>query len=64
VGAVAPDVYVATGWQGHGFMLAPAVAERLAAQVLGEEGIRGFEPSRFDGDETFEIVEGMALDDR
>lgn len=61
VGRVADGVFVATGWQGHGFMRAPAVAERLSAQVLGDEGIRGFEPDRFDGDESFEIVEGMAL---
>jgi len=62
-GSAAPDgVFVATGWQGHGFMRAPAVAERLAAQVLGGDGIAGFDPKRFDGDEEFEIVEGMALD--
>lgn len=61
VGALADGVYVATGWQGHGVMRAPGVAERLAAQVLGEDdGIRGFDPQRFDGDEAFEIVEGMA----
>ena len=62
VGELADDVYVATGWQGHGFMRAPAVAERLAAQVLGDDGIPGFEPRRFDGDETFEIVEVVAFD--
>jgi glycine/D-amino acid oxidase-like deaminating enzyme len=63
VGAVADGVYVATGFQGHGFMWAPAVAERLAAQVLGEKaGIEGFAPGRFDGDESFEIVEGMRLE--
>lgn len=61
--AARPDIYVATGWQGHGFMRAPAVAERLAKQILGEEsGIDGFAPSRFDGDESFEIVEGMTLE--
>ncbi|MFB6117955.1 NAD(P)/FAD-dependent oxidoreductase [Halosegnis sp.] len=65
VGELADGVYVATGWQGHGFMRAPAVAERLAAQVLGEDGpISGFEPSRFDGDEAFEIVEGMRVEGR
>jgi glycine/D-amino acid oxidase-like deaminating enzyme len=57
-------VYVATGWQGHGFMRAPAVGERLAAQVLGGEGIPAFDPGRFDGDESFEIVEGMAVEER
>ncbi len=63
VGELADDVYVATGFQGHGLMWAPAVAERLAAQVRGEKaGIEGFEPGRFDGDESFEIVEGMTLE--
>jgi glycine/D-amino acid oxidase-like deaminating enzyme len=57
-------VFVATGWQGHGFMRAPAVGERLAAQVLGGEGIPAFDLGRFDGDEQFEIVEGMAVEER
>jgi sarcosine oxidase subunit beta len=63
VGERAPGVYVAAGFQGHGFMRAPAVGERLAEEVLGGDGIDAFDPRRFDGDETFEIVEGMALDD-
>lgn len=63
VGDRAPGVYVATGFQGHGFMRAPAIGEALAEQVCGESGIEAFDPKRFDGDETFEIVEGMALDD-
>ena len=57
-------VSVATGWQGHGFMRAPAVGERLAAQVLGGEGIPAFDPGRFDGDEQFDIVEGMTVEER
>ncbi len=61
VGELRDDLYVATGWQGHGFMRSPAVGEALAEQVLGGDGIPGFEPGRFDGDEEFEIVEGMAL---
>jgi hypothetical protein len=41
------------------------VAERLAAQVLGDgDGISGFEPGRFDGDETFEIVAGTDVERR
>lgn len=59
VGAVAPGLYVATGWHGHGLMWAPAVAERLADQVLGGDGIRGFEPTRFDGDEPITIGVGL-----
>jgi glycine/D-amino acid oxidase-like deaminating enzyme len=60
----ADGVFVATGWQGHGFMRAPAVGERLATQVLGGEGIPAFDPGRFDGDEPFEIVEGMTVEER
>ncbi len=62
LGECAPDLYVATGWQGHGFMRAPALAERLAGQVLGGAGIDHFSPDRFEGDEEFEVVEGMAVE--
>jgi glycine/D-amino acid oxidase-like deaminating enzyme len=62
VGERAPGIYVATGFQGHGFMRAPAVAARLADQVLGDEGIAAYDPTRFDGDEEFEIVEGMTFE--
>jgi sarcosine oxidase subunit beta len=39
VGAVGPDdgLYVAAGFSGHGFMLAPAVGQRIAGSVLGSE---------------------------
>lgn len=63
VGELSAGLYVASGFQGHGFMRAPAIGERLAAAVLGAGGIDAFDPTRFDGDETFEIVEGMARDD-
>lgn len=59
LGAVGPDVFVATGWQGHGFMRAPALGETIANQILGREGIEAFDPNRFTGDEEFEIREGM-----
>lgn len=60
VGEVAEGVYVAAGWQGHGFMRAPAIGELLVEEVLGNTaGVASFDPSRFDGDEDFEIVEGM-----
>jgi sarcosine oxidase subunit beta len=38
VGAVGPDegLYVAAGFSGHGFMLAPAIGRRLADLVLGQ----------------------------
>jgi glycine/D-amino acid oxidase-like deaminating enzyme len=63
VGERAPGVYVAAGFQGHGFMRAPAVGDRLAEDVLGGEGIDAFDPARFDGDEAFEIVEGIILEE-
>ncbi|WP_226481013.1 NAD(P)/FAD-dependent oxidoreductase [Natrinema amylolyticum] len=62
VGAVADGLYVATGFQGHGFMRAPAIGERIAKEILGGSGIDAFDPTRFDGDEAFDVVEGMALD--
>ncbi len=66
VGALpgAEGVYVATGWQGHGFMRAPAIGERLAVQVLGGERIPAFDLGRFDGGESFETVEEMAVEER
>ena len=62
VGELADGLYVATGFQGHGFMRAPAIAGRVADEMLGGEGIDAFDPTRFSGDESFEIVEGMAID--
>ncbi|QFU83268.1 NAD(P)/FAD-dependent oxidoreductase [Natronorubrum aibiense] len=61
VGELRSGLYVATGFQGHGVMRAPAIGERLAADVLGGEGIDAFDPTRFDGDEAFEIVDGMSI---
>jgi sarcosine oxidase subunit beta len=62
LGELADGVYVAAGWQGHGFMRAPATGEAVAAQVLGGEGVPEFDPTRFDGDEEFDIVEGMTAE--
>ena len=62
VGELADGLYVATGFQGHGFMRAPAIGERIAAEILGDDGIDAFDPTRFDGDEEFEISEGMTID--
>ncbi|ELY43653.1 NAD(P)/FAD-dependent oxidoreductase [Natronorubrum sulfidifaciens] len=62
VGELRPGLYVATGFQGHGFMRSPAIGDRLAADVLGGTGIDAFDPTRFDGDESFEIGDGMAID--
>jgi sarcosine oxidase subunit beta len=62
LGACADGLYVAAGWHGHGFMRAPALGEAVAARMLGEPGLPAFAPDRFDGDEEFEVVEGMTLD--
>lgn len=62
VGELREGVYVATGLQGQGFMRSPALGRRLADEVLGGDGIDAFDPVRFDGDEAFEIREGMAVE--
>jgi glycine/D-amino acid oxidase-like deaminating enzyme len=43
-------------------MRAPAIGRRLAAEILGGPGIDAFDPTRFDGDERFDVAEGLALD--
>jgi sarcosine oxidase subunit beta len=64
VGRVADGLWVATGWQGHGLMRAPALGDYLAAAVLdrpnplSEHLPARVDPTRFDGSETF-----AALDD-
>ncbi|WP_144799493.1 NAD(P)/FAD-dependent oxidoreductase [Halorubrum depositum] len=74
-GDCADRLFVAAGWQGHGFMRAPAVGELVAEGVLASlDGvdaeapespwIEAFDPDRFDGDETFEITEGMSVEER
>ncbi|SDQ53529.1 NAD(P)/FAD-dependent oxidoreductase [Natronobacterium texcoconense] len=64
VGEIEDGLYVATGFQGHGFMRAPAIGERIATEILGGDGIDAFDPTRFDGDEEFEVTEGMQIGDR
>jgi glycine/D-amino acid oxidase-like deaminating enzyme len=75
VGDPADRVFVAAGWQGHGFMRAPAIGELVAEGVLASlDGIEAgnpaspwidaFDPDRFDGDEAFEIAEGMSVERR
>lgn len=64
VGELRSGLFVATGFQGQGFMRSPAIGERLAGIVLGEgdDDLERFNPTRFAGDESFEIVEGMGVD--
>ncbi|AHF98754.1 sarcosine oxidase [Halostagnicola larsenii XH-48] len=64
VGELRSGLFVATGFQGQGFMRAPAIGERLAGMVLGDgDGdLERFDPTRFAGDESFEIVEGMGVE--
>ncbi|EMA62571.1 NAD(P)/FAD-dependent oxidoreductase [Halorubrum lipolyticum] len=78
VGDPADRVFVAAGWQGHGFMRAPAIGELVAdgvsASLDGIEAgdseesaspwIDAFAPDRFDGSEEFEIAEGMSVERR
>ncbi|MCL7418216.1 MAG: FAD-binding oxidoreductase, partial [Halalkalicoccus sp.] len=61
MGWLEEGLYVATGWQGHGFMRAPALGEVIAREVGGGSGIEAFCPTRFTGEEAFPIVEGLAL---
>ncbi|WP_418280783.1 NAD(P)/FAD-dependent oxidoreductase [Halorubrum sp. DTA98] len=72
VGELSAGLFVAAGWQGHGFMRAPAVGELVAEGVLASLSgvapddpsspwIDAFDPTRFDGSEEFEIVEGMSV---
>ncbi|EMA41801.1 NAD(P)/FAD-dependent oxidoreductase [Halobiforma nitratireducens] len=63
VGELRDGLYVATGFQGHGFMRAPGIGERIAGEIVGGDGIDRFDPARFDGDEEFEIQEGMRIDE-
>ncbi|WP_424014602.1 NAD(P)/FAD-dependent oxidoreductase [Halorubrum xinjiangense] len=74
-GEADPTLFVAAGWQGHGFMRAPAIGETVAEGVLASLAgvafddpdspwIGAFDPNRFDGDEEFEIAEGMSLSNR
>ncbi len=62
LGELRSNCYIAAGWQGHGFMRSPALGEAIAEDVLGEGEIQEFDPTRFAGDEEFEIVEGMAVE--
>ena len=62
LGELRDGLFVAAGWQGHGFMRAPALAEAAAEAVLGENPLAAFDPTRFDGDEEFDIVEGMTVE--
>ncbi|MBV0923679.1 FAD-binding oxidoreductase [Halomicroarcula limicola] len=60
VGRVADGLWVATGWQGHGLMRAPAMGEFVAERVCGTSPridaalSDRFDPTRFDGDEQFD----------
>ncbi|WP_276300363.1 NAD(P)/FAD-dependent oxidoreductase [Halorussus lipolyticus] len=62
LGELRDGLYVAGGWQGHGFMRAPALGEASADAMLGENPLPEFDPTRFDGDEEFAIVEGMTVE--
>ncbi|WP_410765413.1 NAD(P)/FAD-dependent oxidoreductase [Haloferax sp. DFSO60] len=64
VGEVTSNIYLAAGWHGHGFMWAPAIGEMLAQQVCGENVLPvSFDPARFEGTESFDVLDGMVLDE-
>jgi len=62
IGEVAPGIFVDAGTSGHGFKLAPALGRHVAALVLGKEveGIRQFEPGRFETDRLLAAGFGSA----
>jgi sarcosine oxidase subunit beta len=62
LGEVREGLYVAAGWQGHGFMRAPALGEAAAEAVFTENPLPEFDPARFDGDEEFAVAEGMTVE--
>ncbi|MEZ3114865.1 NAD(P)/FAD-dependent oxidoreductase [Halobaculum sp. MBLA0147] len=79
LGHVRDGLYVATGWQGHGFMRSPAHAELLAELVAadlgvataspasvpsGETALSAFDPTRFPAGVEFEVREGMLVEER
>jgi sarcosine oxidase subunit beta len=59
LGECAPDLYVATGFCGHGFMRSPALGKRIATRMLGGDGIDAFDPTRFAGDEAIDLPLGI-----
>jgi sarcosine oxidase subunit beta len=63
VGRLDDGLYLATGFQGQGFMRSPATGRRIAEQLLGGPALEAFDPVRFDGDETFSVREGMSIAD-
>jgi len=60
VGECLPDLYVATGFCGHGFMRSPAVGEAVAEAMVGDGGVDAFDPTRFDGTEPIGLPGGVA----
>jgi glycine/D-amino acid oxidase-like deaminating enzyme len=55
IGEIAPGVFVDAGTSGHGFKLAPMLGAHVADLVLGQpvdEGLRAFDPSRFERGEA------------
>jgi len=59
VGEFVPDIYVAAGWHGHGFMRAPALGELVAEQICDGDGVPAFDPGRFDGNEEVDVPDGV-----
>jgi sarcosine oxidase subunit beta len=54
-------LYLALGWSGHGFKLAPAVGEVVAAEVLGQVppiDVAELRPERFERGELLRLAYG------
>jgi glycine/D-amino acid oxidase-like deaminating enzyme len=54
-------LYLALGWSGHGFKLAPAVGEVVAAEVIGAEpaiDVEALRPERFERGALLELAYG------
>lgn len=50
IGRYAPNLFVATGWSGHGWAIAPVVSRLIAESMLGDTDsplLTPFSPSRF-----------------
>jgi glycine/D-amino acid oxidase-like deaminating enzyme len=79
LGKLRDGLYVAAGWQGHGFMRSPAHAELLAELIASDLGVseadpasvpggavavEEFDPTRFPEGVAFEVREGMVIEER
>lgn len=63
IGEIAPAIFVDAGTSGHGFKLGPALGRHVAGLILGnpvDQGLRQFEPRRFEADQMLAAGFGSA----